>query len=138
MPKMKVTPKAKYPDQTQKFIRDVCDALEEFEENVRFPDEEIREDVYRVLLEAYHTALTSIWSLAQFADIETILKTIADKQMTELTIMSKKLAPPLLLVQVFPLTNMHLVLHAHLFILIRNCLPHIVNLHCMYKHPLST
>ena len=44
----------------------------------------------------------------------------------------------LLLVQVFPLTNMHLVLHAHLFILIRNHLPHIVNLHFMYKHPLST
>ena len=44
----------------------------------------------------------------------------------------------LLLVQVFPLTNMHLVLHAHLFILICNHLPHIVNLHCMYKHPLST
>ena len=44
----------------------------------------------------------------------------------------------LLLVQVFPLTNMHLVLHAHLFILIRNHLPHIVNLHCMYEHPIST
>ena len=44
----------------------------------------------------------------------------------------------LLLVQVLPLTNMHLVLHAHLFILIRNHLPHIVNLHCMYKHQLST
>ena len=41
-------------------------------------------------------------------------------------------------VQVFPLTNMHLVLHAHLFILIRNHLPHIVNLRSMYKHPLST
>ena len=27
---------------------------------------------------------------------------------------------------------------AHLFILIRNHQPHIVNLHCMYKHPLST
>ena len=44
----------------------------------------------------------------------------------------------LLLVQVFPLTNMHLVLHAHLFRLISNHLPHIVNLHFMYKHPLST
>ena len=44
----------------------------------------------------------------------------------------------LLLVQVFPLTDMHLVLHAHLLILIRNHLPHIVNLHFMYKHPLST
>ena len=44
----------------------------------------------------------------------------------------------LLLVQVFPLTNMHLVLHAHLFILICNHLLHLVNLHFMYKHPLST
>ena len=44
----------------------------------------------------------------------------------------------LLLVQVFPLTNMHPVLHAYLLILIRNHLPHIVNLHFMYKHPLST
>ena len=44
----------------------------------------------------------------------------------------------LLLVQVFPLTNIHLVLHAHLLILIRIYLPHIANLHFMYKHPLST
>ena len=44
----------------------------------------------------------------------------------------------LLLVQVFPLTNMHLALHAHLLILIRIHLPHIVNLHFMYRHPLST
>ena len=94
MPKTKVTPKAKYPDQTQKLIKDIHDALDEFQENVHFPDEEIREDAYRVLLEAYRTALMPIWSLAWFADTEIILKTIADKRMTELTIMSKKLAPP--------------------------------------------
>ena len=94
MPKTKVTPKAKYPDQTQKFIDDVRNALAEFEENVRIPDEEIREDAYRILIEAYRTALTPIWSSAQFADTEIILKTITDKQMTELTIMSRKLAPP--------------------------------------------
>ena len=94
MLKTKVTPKAKYRDQTQKFIKDVRDALDEFEENVHFPDEEIQEDAYRVLLEAYRTALMAIWSLAWFTDIEMVLKTIADKQMSELTIMSKKLAPP--------------------------------------------
>ena len=44
----------------------------------------------------------------------------------------------LLVVQVLPLTKMHIVPHAHLFILIRNHQPHIVNLHCMYKHQLST
>ena len=93
MPKQKITPKAKYPVQTQKFIQDVSNALKEFEENIQFPDEEIRASAYRVLLEAYRSALTSIWSLAQFANTEQILKTISDRQMTELTTMSKKLEP---------------------------------------------
>ena len=44
----------------------------------------------------------------------------------------------LLVVQVLPLTKMHLAPHAPLFILIRNHQPHTVNLHCMYKHQLST
>ena len=95
MPKQKITPKAKYPVQTQKFIQDVSEALKDFEENIRFPGKEIRASAYRVLLEAYHTALTSIWSQAQFANTEQILKTISDRQMTELTTMSKLLNPNL-------------------------------------------
>ena len=90
MQKHKITPKAKYPVQTQKFIQDVSDALEEFEENIQFPDEEIREGAYSVLLKAYRSALMSIWSSAQFANTEKILKMISDRQMVELTIMSKK------------------------------------------------
>ena len=35
-----------------------------------------------------------IWNLARFADIEMVLRTIADKQMAELTVMSKRLTPP--------------------------------------------
>ena len=42
----------------------------------------------------------------------------------------------LLVVQVFPRTNTHLVLHAPLLILIHSHLLHIVNLHFMYRHPL--
>ena len=94
MAKTQVTPRAKYPDQTQQFVQDVCDALDEFEDHVHFPDEEVHENAYSVLLEAYRTALTPIWSLAQFADIEMVLKTVADKQMNELTVMSEKLEPP--------------------------------------------
>ena len=93
MPKQKITPKAKYPVQTQKFIQDVSEALKDFEENICFPGEEIRASAYQVLLEAYRTALTSIWSQAQFANTEQILKTISDRQMTELTTMSKLLKP---------------------------------------------
>ena len=44
----------------------------------------------------------------------------------------------LLMVQVLPITKMHPAPHAPLFILIRNHQPQTVNLHCMYKHPLST
>ena len=44
----------------------------------------------------------------------------------------------LLVVQVLPLTKMHLAPHAPLFILIHNHQPNRVNLHCMYKHQLST
>ena len=68
--------------------------MDQFEEHVHFPDAEVRENAYHVLLEAYCTALMPIWNLAWFADIEMVLKTVSDKQMTELAIMSKKLAPP--------------------------------------------
>ena len=82
MAKTRVTPQAKYPDQTQQFIKDVHDALDEFKEHVRFPDEEVRQNACHVLLEAYRTASMPIWNLAWFADIEMVLKTVADKQMT--------------------------------------------------------
>ena len=68
--------------------------MDKFEEHVHFPDAKVRENAYRTLLEAYRTALVPIWNLAWFADIEMVLKTITDKQMTELTMMNKKLAPP--------------------------------------------
>ena len=69
MAKTRVTPRAKYPDQTQQFIKDVQEALDKFEDHVHFPDVEVRESACRTLLEAYRTALVSIWNLAQFADI---------------------------------------------------------------------
>ena len=68
--------------------------MDKFEEHVHFPDADVRENAYRALLEAYHTALAPIWNLEWFADIEMVLKTVADKQMAELTMMNKKLAPP--------------------------------------------
>ena len=68
--------------------------MDKFEEHVHFPDAEVWENAYHILLDAYRTALAPIWNLARFADIEMVLKAVADKQMTELTIMNKKLAPP--------------------------------------------
>ena len=95
MAKTRVTPQAKNPNQTQQFIKDIQEALDKFEDHVHFPDEEVRENAYRTLLEAHRTALVPIWNLAWFADIEMVIRTIADKQMAELSIMSKRLTPPL-------------------------------------------
>ena len=68
--------------------------MDKFKEHVHFPDAEVQENAYCALLEAYRTALAPIWNLARFADIEMVLKTVADKQMAELAMMNKKLAPP--------------------------------------------
>ena len=93
MAKTKITPLAKHPDRTQKFIEAVQEALEAFEDQVGSLTEEIRSNAYKNFLEAYRDALTPVWNLAHFANIETILATIANPQMTELTVMAQQLKP---------------------------------------------
>ena len=72
MAKTRVTPWAKHPDHTQDFIKAVQEALDAFEDQVCFPDEEVRSKAYKTLLEAYREALMPVWNLARFADIEII------------------------------------------------------------------
>ena len=79
----------------------------------------------KTISHSFQAAATSVCSVEEI----TIPPTVRDD--------SHHLLMPLLLVQVFPLTNMHLVIHAHL-LLIHNHLPHLLNLHCMYEHPHST
>ena len=93
MAKTKITLQAKHPDRTQKFIQDVQEALEAFEDQVGSLTEEIRSNAYKNFLEAYRDALTPVWNLAHFANIETIIATIANPQMTKLTMMAQQLKP---------------------------------------------
>ena len=93
MAKTKITPRAKHPDRTQKFIKAVQEALEAFEDQVGSLTEEIRSNAYKNFLEAYRDALTPVWNLARFANIETILATIANPQMTQLAAMAQRLKP---------------------------------------------
>ena len=53
-----------------------------------------------MLLKSYKEALTPIWNLARFADVEMILKTIANKEMMPLTDMAERLQPPPVTVKV--------------------------------------
>ena len=93
MAKTKVTPRVKHPERTQHFITTVKEALDAFEEQISFPDEEVRSGAYQKLLQAYKEALKPVWNLARFADIDIILETISDKEMLELRTMAKQLQP---------------------------------------------
>ena len=93
MAKMKVTPWAKHPERTQHFITTVKEALDAFEEQISFPDKEVRSGAYQKLLQTYKEALIPVWNLARFADIDIILETISDKEMLELHTMAKQLQP---------------------------------------------
>ena len=88
MPKMKITPRAKYPDRTQKFFTDVSMALETFEDEVGSLFEQTRSSTYKNFLQAYHDALVPLWNLAHFASIDTELETVANLQMTDLAVMA--------------------------------------------------
>ena len=68
MAKTKVTPQAKHPECTQQFIATVKEALDAFEEQISFPDEEVRSRAYQKLLQAYKEAqrnLCGTWPILQ-------------------------------------------------------------------------
>ena len=89
----KVTPQAKHPERTQHFITAVKQALDEFEEQICFTDEDVRSGAYQKLLQAYKEALIPVWNQASFADIDVILETVSDKEMLGLCTMAKQLQP---------------------------------------------
>ena len=58
--RMKVTPRVKHPEHTQHFITTVKQALDAFEEQISFTDEEVRSGAYQKLLQAYKEALIPV------------------------------------------------------------------------------
>ena len=86
-----LTPKAQHPERTKKFVSAIAEALELFEDHIGSLDDTLRTNAYEMLLTLYKDALTPIWNLARFADVEMILKTITDKEMMSLMDMARKL-----------------------------------------------
>ena len=93
MLKTKVTPRAKHPDRTQQFLDATQIALETFEDEISSLTEEIRSKAYRNYVKAYQEALVPIWNLACFTNIRTVLKTVTDRNMNEITTMAERLKP---------------------------------------------
>ena len=93
MPKTKVIPHAKHPDRTQQFLDMMQNALETFEDEISSLTEETHGKAYRNYVTAYHEALVPVWNPARFTSIGTVMKTIADKNMKEITTMAEHLKP---------------------------------------------
>ena len=93
MPKTKVTPRAKHPNKTQQFLDATQVALQTFKDEISSLAEEVREKAYRNYVKAYREALVPVWNLARFADIRTMLETVTDKNMSEITTMAERLKP---------------------------------------------
>ena len=91
MAKMKLTPRAMQTDKTKQFIIAVDEALETFEEEISSLSENTRECAYKNFITSYHAAMTPIWNLSRFANVNTVLDTIADKEFSELKVMKTKL-----------------------------------------------
>ena len=93
MPKTKVTPRAKHLDRTQHFLDATQITLETFEDEISLLTEDVCKKAYRNYVKAYKEALVPVWNLAHFADIRTVLETVTDKNMNEITTMAERLKP---------------------------------------------
>ena len=93
MAKTKITPCAKHPGRTQEFIEVVQEALDTFEDEISSLTDDICGKVYKKYVKAYRDALIPVWNLAHFASVYTVMKTITNKNLTEITVMAQRLRP---------------------------------------------
>ena len=93
MAKTKITPCAKHPGRTQEFIAAIQEALDTFKDEISSLTDDIRGKAYKKYVETYRDALIPVWNLARFASVDTVMKTITDKHLTEITMMAKCLKP---------------------------------------------
>ena len=93
MTKTKITPCVKHPSRTQEFIKVVQEALETFEDKISSLTDDIRGKAYKTYVKAYRDALVPVWNLARFASVDTVMKTITDKNLTEISVMAQCLMP---------------------------------------------
>ena len=92
-PKTTITPRAKYPDKTEKFLTDVKVALETLDDEVGSLSENMRSGAYKNFLESYRDALIPLWNPARFTSVKMVLETVANPQMTDLAVMARRLQP---------------------------------------------
>ena len=91
MAEAKLTPRATQTDKTKQFILEVDEVLETFKEDLTSLSESTKESAYKNFITSYRAAMIPIWGLSRFANVNTVLDTITDKQFAELKVMKTKL-----------------------------------------------
>ena len=91
--KKSISAAAKRPHRTQKFLDDIGQALDDFDDEVFSFASKQREIAYHNFATYYKDALTAIWPKATAASIKTILMSVNDKQLQELKRMARLLTP---------------------------------------------
>ena len=91
--KKSISSAAKRPQRTQKFLDDIGQALDDFDDEVFSFASEQREIAYHNFATYYRDALTAIWPKVTDASIKTVLKSVNDKQLQELKCMACLLKP---------------------------------------------
>ena len=92
-PKKSISAAAKRPHRTQKFLDDIRQALNDFDDEVFSFTGKQREITYNNFATYHRDALTAIWPKATDASIETVLTSVNDKQLQELKCMARLLKP---------------------------------------------
>ena len=92
-PKKSISAAVKRPHRTQKFLDDIEQALNDFDDEVFSFSSQQREIAYNNFATYYRDMLTDIWPKATDASIKTVLKSVNDKQLQELKCMARLLKP---------------------------------------------
>ena len=87
---------SKTPRQDSNIHHSCANGYETFDDKIGSLMQDIHLKAYKNLVHLYRTALTTVWDLAQFANISLILEMVHDKEMLELAVMAQKLdlSPP--------------------------------------------
>ena len=92
-----VSTAAKRPDKTNKFLDDIKQALNDFDDEVLSITSEQHEIAYKNFTTSYRDAFAAIWHKVTDASRNTILMSVTDKQLQELKCMAHLLKPEQLL-----------------------------------------
>ena len=86
-----VTPAAKRPNRTKKFLADTKEAIDVFDDEIS-SEGGCRAMAYENFISSYKTAFAHIWPKIETADVKIVLQSVKDKELNELHRMTEMMS----------------------------------------------